>query len=66
MPKFDDEAAEEINKIFFEVIIAPSYTEKALEIHETKEKQDNFGAEVAFGYKDAVPFVFEWRFSSGA
>ncbi len=33
--------AEEIDKIFFEIIIAPDFTESALEYSETKEKQDN-------------------------
>lgn len=37
--EIDDEAAEEINKIFFEVIIAPSYTEKALEILKQKKNR---------------------------
>ncbi len=35
----DAEAAEEINKIFFEVIIAPSYTEEALEILKQKKNR---------------------------
>ena len=35
----DESAAEEINKIFFEVIIAPSYTEKALEILKQKKNR---------------------------
>lgn len=35
----DAEAAEEINKIFFEVIIAPSYTEGALEILKQKKNR---------------------------
>ena len=35
----DAEAAEEINKIFFEVVIAPSYTEKALEILQQKKNR---------------------------
>lgn len=34
-----DEAAEEMNKIFFEVVIAPSYTEKALEILKQKKNR---------------------------
>ncbi len=37
--EIDDEAAEEINNIFFEVIIAPSYTEKALEILKPKKNR---------------------------
>lgn len=35
----DDATAEEINKIFFEVIIAPGYTEKALAILEQKKNR---------------------------
>ncbi len=35
----DAEAATEINKIFFEVIIAPSYTEEALEILKQKKNR---------------------------
>lgn len=35
----DAEAAEEINKIFFEVIIAPSYTDDALKILEQKKNR---------------------------
>ncbi len=35
----DAEAAEEINKIFFEVIIAPSYTEGALDILKQKKNR---------------------------
>lgn len=35
----DAEAAAEINKIFFEVIIAPSYTEEALEILKQKKNR---------------------------
>lgn len=35
----DAEAAEEINKIFFEVIIAPSYTDGALEILKQKKNR---------------------------
>lgn len=35
----DETAAEEINKIFFEVIAAPFYTDKALEILETKKNR---------------------------
>ena len=35
----DETAAEEINKIFFEVIIAPSYTEAALEILKQKKNR---------------------------
>lgn len=34
-----EEVAEEINKIFFEVIIAPSYTEDALEILKSKKNR---------------------------
>lgn len=34
-----EEAAEEMNKIFFEVVIAPSYTEKALEILKQKKNR---------------------------
>ena len=35
----NEEAAEEMNKIFFEVVIAPSYTEKALEILKQKKNR---------------------------
>lgn len=35
----DEETAEEINKLFFEVIIAPSYSEKALEILKQKKNR---------------------------
>lgn len=35
----DAEAAEDINKIFFEVIIAPSYTDEALEILKQKKNR---------------------------
>ena len=35
----DKEAAEEINKIFFEVIIAPAYTEEALEVLKQKKNR---------------------------
>jgi phosphoribosylaminoimidazolecarboxamide formyltransferase / IMP cyclohydrolase len=35
----DTEAAEEINKLFFEVIIAPSYSKKALDILEAKKNR---------------------------
>lgn len=37
--EIDDAVAEEINKIFFEVIIAPSYTEGALNILEQKKNR---------------------------
>lgn len=37
--EIDGTVAEEINKIFFEVIIAPSYSEKALEILEQKKNR---------------------------
>ncbi|WP_289158007.1 bifunctional phosphoribosylaminoimidazolecarboxamide formyltransferase/IMP cyclohydrolase [uncultured Muribaculum sp.] len=37
--EINEEAAEEINKIFFEVVIAPSYTEKALEILQQKKNR---------------------------
>ncbi len=35
----DDEAAEEINKIFFEIILAPGYEKKALDILRTKKNR---------------------------
>lgn len=35
----DDQSAEEINKIFFEVIIAPGYSEKAINILESKKNR---------------------------
>ena len=38
--EIDKATAEEINKIFFEVIIAPSYTEEALEVLKQKKKQN--------------------------
>jgi len=37
--KIDEETAAEINKIFFEIIIAPDYDKKALEILETKKNR---------------------------
>jgi len=37
--KIDEETAAEINKIFFEIIIAPDYDEKALEILKTKKNR---------------------------
>ncbi|RLD88891.1 MAG: bifunctional phosphoribosylaminoimidazolecarboxamide formyltransferase/IMP cyclohydrolase PurH [Bacteroidetes bacterium] len=37
--KIDEETAAEINKIFFEIIIAPDYAKKALEILETKKNR---------------------------
>ncbi len=37
--EINEEAAEEMNKIFFEVVIAPSYTEKALEILKQKKNR---------------------------
>lgn len=37
--EINEEAAEEINKIFFEVVIAPSFTEKALEILQQKKNR---------------------------
>jgi len=37
--EIDEAVAEEINKIFFEVIIAPSYTEKALNLLEQKKNR---------------------------
>ncbi|MBQ4278951.1 MAG: bifunctional phosphoribosylaminoimidazolecarboxamide formyltransferase/IMP cyclohydrolase [Rikenellaceae bacterium] len=37
--EIDAEAAGEINKIFFEVVIAPSYTKEALDILETKKNR---------------------------
>lgn len=37
--KIEADVAEEINKIFFEVIIAPGYSEKALEILEQKKNR---------------------------
>ena len=35
----DEETAEEINKIFFEVIIAPAYTDNALEVLKSKKNR---------------------------
>jgi phosphoribosylaminoimidazolecarboxamide formyltransferase/IMP cyclohydrolase len=35
----DEDTAEEINKLFFEVIIAPSYNEKALEVLKSKKNR---------------------------
>lgn len=37
--EINEEAAEDINKIFFEVVIAPSFTEKALEILQQKKNR---------------------------
>lgn len=37
--KIDKEAAEEINKIFFEIVIAPEYDKEALEILEQKKNR---------------------------
>ncbi len=37
--EIDAETAAEINKIFFEVVIAPSYTQEALDILETKKNR---------------------------
>lgn len=37
--EIDGDTAEEINKIFFEVVIAPSYSEKAIEILEQKKNR---------------------------
>ncbi len=37
--KVDAEAAKEINSIFFEVIIAPAYTDEALEVLKTKKNR---------------------------
>lgn len=37
--EIDEKTAEEMGKIFFEVIIAPSYTEKAIEILEVKKNR---------------------------
>lgn len=37
--KVDGEAAKEINSIFFEVIIAPAYTDEALEVLKTKKNR---------------------------
>lgn len=37
--KFDESVAEELNKMFFEVIIAPEYTDKAIEILKIKKNR---------------------------
>jgi phosphoribosylaminoimidazolecarboxamide formyltransferase/IMP cyclohydrolase len=37
--EIDKETAEEINKIFFEIIISPSYTEDALEVLKSKKNR---------------------------
>ena len=35
----DGDTAEEVNKLFFEIIIAPSYSEKALEVLKQKKNR---------------------------
>ena len=49
----DEEAATEIDKIFFEIIIAPEYSEKALEILKQKKEQDYSSPEEFHSKKQA-------------
>ena len=43
--KIDKDTAEEINKIFFEIIIAPGYDEDALEVLKSKKNRMNIEGE---------------------
>ena len=51
----DDATAEEINKIFFEVIIAPEYTDGALEILKQKKNR------IILVNRDTVPSAIKFR-----
>lgn len=57
--EIDDATAEEINKLFFEVLIAPSYSDKAIEILSAKQnriilKAKNFGLLKSTLYRTAL------------
>ena len=60
----DETVAEEINKLFFEIILAPDYTEKALEILEQKKnriilRRKNFD-KVSYTFKSVLNGVL-WQ-----
>ena len=61
----DKETAEEINKIFFEVVIAPDYDVDALEILGQKKNRIILVRKEAKLPEKAIPFFIEWCIGSG-
>ena len=61
----DKDAAEEINKIFFEVIIAPDYDVDALEILGQKKNRIILVRKPAALPKKQFRSLLEWRVGSG-
>jgi len=61
----DAETAEEINKIFFEVIIAPDYDVEALKILTSKKKPYHPDSERNIGSSKTIPLLAERGFGTG-
>jgi phosphoribosylaminoimidazolecarboxamide formyltransferase/IMP cyclohydrolase len=58
--EIDLATAEEMNKLFFEVIIAPSYDAKAIELLKSKPNRIILQQKNATAVKQIIPHVIEW------
>ena len=61
----DKETAEEMNKIFFEVVIAPSYEESALDILKQKKNRIILVQKSEALQKRTARYRFEWCAGAG-